>query len=104
MRNPLSARLNGLTSPQTFVDRAASQVDRLLDATRTGTESALDTVADKVHAVRDRASPAVARMTQPIDRLAERTQTAPLQTLLIAAATGAVLMALAGLFRPGRGS
>jgi ElaB/YqjD/DUF883 family membrane-anchored ribosome-binding protein len=92
------------SNAKNFVDRAAQRADKAIDATRQGAASALDSVADKVHSVRDRASPAVDRMTMPIDRLSARTQDAPLQSLLIAAAAGAVLMALLGLMRSGRGN
>lgn len=84
------------------VDRAAQSADRLLEATRQSAGSAIDSVADKVHAVRDRASPALDRLTAPVDSLVERTHAAPLQSLLVAAAVGAGLMALIGLLRPRR--
>ncbi len=85
-----------------LVDRAATSADRLLDATRQGATSAIDSVADKVHELRDRASPQLNRLTAPVDALVERTHAAPLQSLLMAAAAGAVLMALAGLLRSSR--
>ncbi|MEO6746443.1 MAG: hypothetical protein ABIS28_11035 [Caldimonas sp.] len=82
-----------------IVDRAADSADRLLDSTRQTTASAIDGVAATVHAVRDRASPALDRLTSPFDSLVQRTHAAPLQTLMMAAATGAVLMALIGALR-----
>ena len=85
-----------------IVDRAAVSADKLLDATRQTASSAIDSVADKVHALRDRASPQLNRLTAPVDALIERTHAAPLQSLLIAAAVGAALMALAGLLRSSR--
>jgi hypothetical protein len=85
-----------------LVDRAAESADRVLDAARQAAESAIDSVAGKVHAVRDRASPALDRLTSPVDILVQRTHAAPLQSLLLAAATGAVLMALIGLLRGAR--
>lgn len=85
-----------------IVDRAAQSADKLLDATRQTTSAAIDSVADKVHALRDSASPKLDRLTAPVDALVERTQAAPLQSLLIAAAAGAALMALAGLLRSPR--
>ncbi|HEY4066988.1 MAG TPA: hypothetical protein VGM74_08855 [Burkholderiaceae bacterium] len=98
----MNARTLNEPAPQTFVDRASNRLDTMLDATRVGAESAIDRVADRMHSVRDRASPAMARMSVPIDRLSARTQDAPLKSLLVAAATGAVLMAVLGLLRPGR--
>jgi len=85
-----------------LVDRAAHSADKLLDATRQTTSSAIDSVADKVHALRDSASPKLDRLTAPVDALVERTHAAPLQSLLMAAAAGAALMALAGLLRSSR--
>lgn len=84
------------------VDRATQSADRLLDATRQTASSAIDSVADTVHAVRDRASPALDRLTAPMDSLVARTHAAPLQSLLVAAAVGAGLMALIGMVRPRR--
>jgi ElaB/YqjD/DUF883 family membrane-anchored ribosome-binding protein len=98
----MNARTLNADAAQNFVDRASNRIDTMLDATRVGAESAIDTVAEKVHAARDRASPAVARMSMPLDRLSTRTQDNPLKSLLVAAATGAVLMAVLGLLRPGR--
>jgi ElaB/YqjD/DUF883 family membrane-anchored ribosome-binding protein len=85
-----------------LVDRAAQSADKLLDATRQTTTSAIDSVADKLHSLRDRASPRLDRLTAPVDALVDRTHAAPLQSLLIAAAAGAALMALAGLLRSSR--
>ena len=90
------------TTEDNFVDRAAQSADRVLDAARVAAGSAIDSVSGKVHAVRDRASPALDRLTSPVDNLVERTHAAPLQSLLVAAATGAVLMALIGLMRGSR--
>lgn len=98
----MNARTLDPTATRNFVDRASNRIDTMLDATRVGAESAIDTVAGKVHAVRDRASPAMARLSVPLDRLSTRTQDAPLKSLLVAAATGAVVMAVLGLLRPGR--
>ena len=82
-----------------IVDRASQSADKLLDATRQSASSAIDSVADKVHAIRDRASPQLDRLTAPVDALVERTHAAPLQSLLVAAAVGAALMAVVGLLR-----
>ncbi len=82
-----------------IVDRAADSADRLLESTRQTANAAIDNVAAKVHAVRDSTSPALDRLTSPVDALVQRTHAAPLQTLMMAAATGAVLMALIGAIR-----
>ena len=85
-----------------IVDRAAQSADKALEATRRSASSAIDSVADTVHAVRDRASPALNRMTAPLDTVVARTQAAPLQSLLVAAAAGATLMALLSMVRSSR--
>lgn len=85
-----------------IVDRAAQSADKALEATRRSASSAIDSVADKVHAVRDRASPALDRLTAPLDSVVARTHAAPVQSLLVAAAAGAALMALASLLRSSR--
>lgn len=85
-----------------IVDRAAQSADKVLEATRRSASSAIDSVSDKVHAVRDQASPALDRLTAPLDNVVARTHEAPLQSLLIAAAAGAALMALASLLRSSR--
>jgi len=82
-----------------MVDRASFAAERLLEATRHTADSAIGSVADKVHAVRDRASPALDRWLAPVDALVVRTQAAPLRSLLLAAAIGASLMAVVGVFR-----
>ena len=82
-----------------LVDRAAQSADKALEATRRTASSAIDSVADKVHAVRDRASPALDRLTAPLDNVVARTHEAPLQSLLMAAAAGAALMALVSMLR-----
>ena len=65
-------------------------------------DSAIGSVAHRVHAVRDRASPALNRLLAPVDSLAARTQAAPLKSLLLAAALGATLMAVVGVVRASR--
>ncbi|HWH84640.1 MAG TPA: hypothetical protein VNU71_20625 [Burkholderiaceae bacterium] len=82
-----------------IVDRASDSADRLLESTRQTASSAIDSVAAKVHAVRDRASPALDRLTSPVDTIVRRTHEAPITSLMVAAATGAVLMLLIGLVR-----
>ena len=87
------------TDTGNIVDRAAQSADKALEATRRSASSAIDSVADKVHAVRDRASPALDRLTAPLDNVVARTHAAPLQSLLMAAAAGAALMALVSMVR-----
>jgi ElaB/YqjD/DUF883 family membrane-anchored ribosome-binding protein len=85
------------------VDRAAQSADKALEATRRVTGAAIDSVADKVHGLRDNVSPRVDKMFAPVDQVAKYTQDAPLKSLLAAAAVGAVLMALVSLMaRTGR--
>lgn len=85
-----------------LVDRAAGSADRLLDATRQTAASAIDSVADTVHALRDKASPALDRVSAPLNAVVKRTQESPLQSLLIAAAVGAAVLVVARWFRPSR--
>ena len=93
---------NQLAASENLVDRAAHSAEQLLEATRNTANSAIDSAADKVQAVRNRTSPAFDRLMAPVDSMVERTQAAPLTSLLLAAAIGATLMALAGLLRPSR--
>ena len=79
------------------VDRATTQADRALDATRRVTNAALDSVSDKVHSLHDRASPALNQFVSPIDSVVRYTHQAPVKALLAAAAAGAVAMALLSL-------
>ena len=81
------------------VDRASDSADQLLEATRRSAGAAIDAVVDRVHAVRDRASPALDRIGAPIDAIVAHTQEAPIKSLLAAAAAGAVLMALISILR-----
>ena len=72
-----------------LIDRASSAADRPLGATWHTADTAIGSVADRVHAVRDRASPVLDRWLAPVDALVVRTQAAPLKSLLPAAALGA---------------
>lgn len=80
-----------------LVDRAAQSADKALEATRRAAGSAIDSVADTVHDMRDRASPVMDRIASPFDLMIQRTREAPLKSLLVAAATGAMVMAIIGL-------
>lgn len=91
-----------LVDGENLIDRAAHSADQLLEATRKTANSAIDSATGKVHAVRDRASPALERLMAPVDSLVARTHAAPLTSLLVAAAVGATLMALAGFLHPSR--
>lgn len=80
------------------VDRASHSADKALNATRRATNAALDSVADSVHGLRDRASPALDRIVSPLDSVVRYTHRAPVRALLGAAAAGAVAMAVLSLF------
>lgn len=90
------------TTNANVADRAARSADKALDATRRATGAAIDTLADKVHGLRDSVSPALDRVAAPFDAVAEYTQQAPLKSLLAAAAVGAGLMAVLALFARSR--
>ncbi len=79
------------------IDRAADSADEVLRATQRAADAALDKVSEKIHGLRDTASPVVDRITAPFDAASNFTQEAPLKSLLIAAAAGAVLMAVFSL-------
>lgn len=89
------------TIPQTrgdnLVDQLANSADRALDATRHAATAAITKVAGKVHDVRDVASPMLERVTSPFESVARQTRQAPWRSLLMAAAAGAALMAIASL-------
>src|ERR1700712_5450288 len=88
--------------PTNVVDRAAERADGAIRATQRATTAALENVADKVHHLRDRASPVADRLTAPFDSVTAYAKEAPVRSLLVAAATGALLMALISLLA-GRG-
>ncbi len=94
MTDPTSTAASGADN---LVDRAAQSADKALEATRRAASSAIDSVADKVHSLRDQASPVLDRVVAPFDSAAEYTREAPLKSLLAAAAAGAVLMGLIAL-------
>jgi ElaB/YqjD/DUF883 family membrane-anchored ribosome-binding protein len=101
-RTEMTEYSNQLVDGENLVDRAAHSAEQLLEATRKTANSAIDSATDKVHAVQHRTSPALDRLMAPVDSLVERTRAAPLTSLLMAAAVGATLMALAGFLRPSR--
>jgi ElaB/YqjD/DUF883 family membrane-anchored ribosome-binding protein len=92
-----------IRSDPNLVDRAARSATQALEATRQIAESALDGATDRVHRIRDRASPAMDRLVSPLDSASAYARAKPVQALMIAAAAGAFLVALLGLLdRPRR--
>lgn len=110
-------------SPTPLVDAAARSVDQALSATRQAANGALDGLGDAAHQLRDDTMPVIDRFSDHAQALARQGMDAmreqslhlqararrgsddtlhyirdePVKSVLIAAATGAVLMALAGL-------
>jgi ElaB/YqjD/DUF883 family membrane-anchored ribosome-binding protein len=87
------------TSDVNLVDRAARSADQALEATRRATGAVIDGVADKVHALQEKASPALDRLNAPFESASRYTQEAPLKALLAAAAVGATLISLMSMLR-----
>jgi len=79
------------------VDRATQSADAAIAATQRATDKVLSGVSDKVHSLRDQASPVVNKIAAPFESVGEYTQQAPLKSLLISAAVGAAVMALISL-------
>lgn len=117
-------------SPTQLGDAATRSIDQALSATRQAANGAIDDLGDAAHQLRDNTVPVIDRFSgqaqalahQGMDAVREQSlhlqararQTSddtlhyirdePVKAVLIAAATGAVLMALAGLLmRPQRG-
>lgn len=84
------------------IDRAADSADAAIAATQRATNNLLSGVSDKIHTLRDKASPAVDRVNAPFDAASAYTQAAPLKSLLIAAAVGAAVMGLVTLMSRSR--
>ncbi len=82
-----------------LADRAVQSADQALDATRQAANAALDSLTTQVHSVHAKVAPALGRLVAPVDRVMQRTREQPIRTLLIAAATGAALVALLGLLK-----
>ena len=121
IRNPLEAS-NGL------IDQASASADRAIKSTQRVANEALDSLSGSVHDMRDMAVPALNRTSEQIGALAQRGVDAvrgtsqqlrdgaqrasdttvsyikdePVKAMLIAAATGAALMALLGLMTRSR--
>ena len=117
-------------TPATLGDTASRSIDQALSASRQAANGALDGLGDAAHQLRDDTVPVIDRFTEQAQALARQGMDAvrdqslhlqararrtsddtmhyirdePVKAVLIAAATGAVLMALAGLLmRPHRG-
>jgi len=121
IQNPHEAS-NGL------IDQASASADRAIKSTQRVANQALDSLSNSVHDVRDMAVPALNRTSEQIGALAQRGVDAvrgtsqqlrdsaqrasdttvgyikdePVKAMLIAAATGAALMALIGLMTRSR--
>jgi ElaB/YqjD/DUF883 family membrane-anchored ribosome-binding protein len=111
-----------------LVDQAAQGADVAIKSTQRVTNEALDRLSDKVHETHDRAAPKLAHLADQAETLARRGVEAvrhgshqlqdkaahasdqtisyikeePVKSVLIAAATGAALMALVGLLSRSR--
>jgi ElaB/YqjD/DUF883 family membrane-anchored ribosome-binding protein len=92
----------GPSSGSNIVDRASDTADRALEATRRLSDRAIDGMADRVHDLRDRASPAIDRLVSPYQDVLRYTQQTPVRALLISAAVGAGLMMMLGWMRSDR--
>lgn len=79
------------------VDRASQSADSAIAATQRAADKVLSGVSDKMHSLRDQASPVVDKFAAPFDSVGAYTQQAPLKSLLISAALGAAAMALISL-------
>jgi len=106
-----------------LADQAAQNADSAIKATQRVTSETLDTLSDKVQDIRDQAAPVLNRVATKAEELARRSADAlrdrsqavkesayrasdatvgyikdePVKAILIAAATGAALMALVSL-------
>ena len=119
---------NPLDQPNVFANRAAQSADQGIKATQRVANDALNTLAGSVEDMRQQAAPLLNRTTQQVNALAqqgmdtvrdtsqqlrEQAQRAtestvsyvkeePVKAMLIAAATGAALMALVSLMSRSR--
>jgi ElaB/YqjD/DUF883 family membrane-anchored ribosome-binding protein len=116
------------TSSSTLVDQASDSADRAIKSTQRMANETLDSLSNSVHDVRDRVAPVLNRSSEQLAALAQRGVDAvrdssqqlkdkalrasdttvgyikdePVKAMLIAAATGAALMALIGLLSRSR--
>jgi ElaB/YqjD/DUF883 family membrane-anchored ribosome-binding protein len=81
-------------SQDNVVDKAASSATKVVDATRTATSAAFNSVAETVESVRSTLSPALNKATAPMDVVLKYTREKPVNALLAAAGTGALLLAI----------
>ena len=79
------------------VERASQSADTAIAATQRAADKVLSGVSDKMHSLRDQASPVINKLAAPFDSVGAYTQQAPLKSLLISAAVGAAVMALFSL-------
>ncbi|MES2958894.1 MAG: hypothetical protein V4792_11935 [Pseudomonadota bacterium] len=115
-------------SSSSLVDQASDSADRAIKSTQRLANETLDSLSGSVHDVRDRVAPVLNRSSEQIAALAQRGVDAvrdgsqqlkdkalrasdntvgyikdePVKAMLIAAATGAALMALIGLLTRSR--
>ena len=116
------------TGDTSVADQAAQGADNAIKSTQRFANEALDTLSDKLHDARDRAAPVLNRVAEKAETLARRGVDAvkdgsqqlrekaalvsdstvgyireePVKAILIAAATGAALMALISLMTRSR--
>ena len=116
------------TSSSTLVDQASDSADRAIKSTQRMANETLDSLSSSVHDVRDRVAPVLNRSSEQLAALAQRgvdvvrdssqqlkdkalrasdttvgyIKDEPVKAMLIAAATGAALMALIGLLSRSR--
>ena len=79
------------------VDRATLSADAAIAATQRAADKVLSGVSEKVHSLRDHASPVIDKINAPFEVVGAYTQRAPIKSLLISAAVGAAAMALISL-------
>lgn len=117
-----------LSTTSTVADQAATRADQAIKSTKTMTNDALDSLSDSVHSASQRVSPLLNRASEQAAALAQRSMDAvrnstqqirdkamhasdttasyirndPIKSVLIAAATGAALMALVSLLSRSR--
>ena len=80
-----------------MVERASQSGDAAIAATQRAADKVLSGVSDKMHSLRDQASPVINKFAAPFESVGAYTQQAPLKSLLISAAVGAAAMALFSL-------
>ncbi|MEP7057723.1 MAG: hypothetical protein ABI809_08130 [Caldimonas sp.] len=92
-------------SPTTdFADKAAESADAAIQTARQKAHDMLDGLSNKMQSVKDQASATLERFRPQLDSVTSYAQQEPTKALLIAAAAGAGIMALAALASRGGGS